>query len=489
MRKMNLNNQKHAPIYEALERFRKQHVVPFDVPGHKRGRGNPELVDFLGQRCVGIDVNSMKPLDNLCHPVSIIKEAEELTADAFGAAHSFLMVGGTTSAVQAMVLSACKAGDKIILPRNVHKSAINALVLCGAEPVYIDPKVDVKLGIPLGMELADVQKAMEENPDAKAVLINNPTYYGICSDLRALVKLAHAHKMLALVDEAHGTHFYFNETLPCSAMEAGADMASVSMHKSGGSLTQSSLLLLGPDVNEGYVSQIINLSQTTSASYLLMASLDISRRNLALRGHDSFAKVAEMSQYAREEINEIGGYYAYGRELINGGSVYDFDVTKLAVHTQSIGLAGIEVYDLLRDEYDIQIEFGDINNILAYISIGDHIQDIERLVGALADIRRLYAQPQRTLFSAEYITPAVVTTPQKAFYADKEAVPIRQCAGRICSEFVMCYPPGIPILAPGEIITKEIIDYIQYAQKKGCSMQGPESPDISTLNVLKEGTY
>ena len=199
---MNLKNQKRAPIYEALERFRRQHVVPFDVPGHKRGRGNPELVDFLGQRCVGIDVNSMKPLDNLCHPVSIIKEAEELAADAFGAAHSFLMVGGTTSAVQAMVLSCCKAGDKIILPRNVHKSAINALVLCGAVPVYIDPKVDVKLGIPLGMEMADVEKAMKENPDAKAVLINNPTYYGICSDLRSLVKLAHEHQMLALVDEA-----------------------------------------------------------------------------------------------------------------------------------------------------------------------------------------------------------------------------------------------------------------------------------------------
>ena len=446
-------------------------------------------MDFLGQRCVGIDVNSMKPLDNLCHPVSIIKEAEELAADAFGAAHSFLMVGGTTSAVQAMVLSCCKAGDKIILPRNVHKSAINALVLCGAVPVYIDPKVDVKLGIPLGMEMADVEKAMKENPDAKAVLINNPTYYGICSDLRSLVKLAHDHQMLALVDEAHGTHFYFHEDLPCSGMEAGADMASISMHKSGGSLTQSSLLLLGPQMNAGYVGQIINLSQTTSASYLLMSSLDLSRRNLALRGRSSFAKVAEMAQYAREEINEIGGYYAYGRELINGGSVYDFDVTKLAVHTQSIGLAGIEVYDLLRDEYDIQIEFGDINNILAYISIGDHIQDIERLVGALADIRRLYEQPEKELFSAEYITPMVVTTPQKAFYAEKEAMPIRQCAGRICSEFVMCYPPGIPILAPGEIITEDIIDYIQYAQEKGCSMQGPESSDISTLNVLKEGTY
>ena len=352
---MDLERQKKAPIYEALEKFRRQRVVPFDVPGHKRGRGNPELVELLGEKCVSLDVNSMKPLDNLCHPVSVIKDAEDLAADAFGAAQAFLMVGGTTSSVQSMILTACKPGDKIILPRNVHKSAINALVLCGAKPVYIDPKVDRELGIPLGMEAADVRAAIEANPDAVAVFINNPTYYGICSDLRALVELAHSHGMLALVDEAHGTHLYFGSGLPCSGMAAGADMAAVSMHKSGGSLTQSSILLCGPGVNAGYVGNIINLTQTTSGSYLLMASLDISRRNLAMRGEKSFARVVDMAEYARREINAIGGYYAYGSELKNGGSVYDFDVTKLAVNTRGIGLTGIEVYDLLRDEYDIQL--------------------------------------------------------------------------------------------------------------------------------------
>ncbi|MDD3230988.1 MAG: aminotransferase class I/II-fold pyridoxal phosphate-dependent enzyme [Oscillospiraceae bacterium] len=485
---MDIERQKCAPIYTALERFRKQRVVPFDVPGHKRGRGNPELVELLGERCVNIDVNSMKPLDNLCHPVSVIKEAEELAADAFGAAHAFLMVNGTTSSVQAMILSVCKPGDKIIMPRNVHKSAINALILCGAIPVYIDPKVDTHLGIPLGSELSDARAAVEANPDAVAILINNPTYYGICSDLKGLVKLAHEHHMLALVDEAHGTHLYFGPDLPCSAMEADADMSAVSMHKSGGSLTQSSILLVGPRVNAGYVGQIINLTQTTSASYLLMSSLDISRRNLALRGKESFAKVVNMAQYARHEINDVGGYYAYGTELINGGSIYDFDTTKLAVYTRGIGLTGIEVYDLLRDEYDIQIEFGDLSNMLAYISIGDRIQDIERLVGALADIRRLYSQPKSESFTAEYISPTVAVSPQKAFYAEKESLPIRETAGRICGESVMCYPPGIPMLAPGEVITQEIIDYILFAKEKGCSMQGPESPDISKLNVLKEVT-
>ena len=232
---MDLSRQNKAPLYDALERFRRLRVVPFDVPGHKRGRGNPQLVEFLGQKCVEVDVNSMKPLDNLCHPVSVIRDAEALAAEAFGAAHAFFMVGGTTGAVQSMVLTACKHGDKIIMPRNVHKSAINALVLCGAVPVYIDPKVDTKLGIPLGMELADVKKAVEENPDAKAILINNPSYYGICSDLKAIVDLAHQNGMMALVDEAHGTHLYFGEDLPLCGMAAGADMSAISMHKSGGS--------------------------------------------------------------------------------------------------------------------------------------------------------------------------------------------------------------------------------------------------------------
>ena len=174
-----MGNQYRAPIYEALEEFRKNRVVPFDVPGHKRGRGNPELVKLLGKQCVELDVNSMKPLDNLCHPVSVIKEAEELAAEAFGAAYAFLMVGGTTSAVQSMVLTASKKGEKIILPRNVHRSVINALVVNGATPIYVNPDVDKKLGIALGMKISQVEKAIEENPDAVAILVNNPTYYGI----------------------------------------------------------------------------------------------------------------------------------------------------------------------------------------------------------------------------------------------------------------------------------------------------------------------
>nr|WP_319488746.1 aminotransferase class I/II-fold pyridoxal phosphate-dependent enzyme [uncultured Caproiciproducens sp.] len=479
-------SQDSAPIYEALERFKAMRVLPFDVPGHKRGKGNPELTAFLGQQCLSVDVNSMKPLDNLCHPVSVIRDAEQLAAEAFGAKDAFFMVNGTTSAVQSMIMSVCKAGDKIIMPRNVHRSAINALVISGAIPVYVNPGINRQLGIPLGMSISDVEQAILENPDAKAVLVNNPTYYGICSDLRRITELAHRNDIAVLVDEAHGTHFYFNEHSPVSAMAAGADMAAVSMHKTGGSLTQSSLLLSNGRISKGRVRQIINLAQTTSGSYLLMSSLDISRRNLALRGKQMFQEVCSLAEYARAEINKIGGFYAFSKELINGDTVYDFDITKLSVHTRNIGRAGIEVYDILRDDYNIQIEFGDIGNILAIISVGDNMIAIERLVSSLSEIKRLYSKDQTGMFDHEYINPEVIMTPQQAFFADKRTVPIGESAGLVCSEFVMCYPPGIPILAPGEQITPEILDYIAYTKEKGCILTGTEDLHIETIRVVKE---
>ena len=479
-------SQTSAPIQEALERMKRARLVPFDVPGHKRGRGNPELAAFLGSACLDVDVNSMKMLDNLCHPVSVIRDAERLAAEAFRAAHAFFMVSGTTGSVQAMVLSAVGRGDKIIMPRNVHRSAINALILCGAIPIYVNPGIDDVLGIALGMRVEDVVAAIARHPDAKAVFVNNPTYYGICSDLRTITELAHANGMKVLVDEAHGTHLYFSDRLPVAAMDAGADMAAISMHKSGGSLTQSSLLLCSDSMPLGYVHQIINITQTTSASYLLLASLDISRRNLALRGREVVDKIIDLVAYARDEINAIGDYYAYGRELIDGAAVFDFDTTKLSIFTRPTGLAGIEVYDILRDDYDIQTEFGDIANLLAYVSVGDRPKDIERLVAALAEIRRNYRKDPSKTLKMEYIDPVVVCGPQDAFYAEKESLPIAKSCRRICSEFVMCYPPGIPILAPGEQITEEILTYIRYAKKKGCQITGPEDMSIQYLNVMTE---
>ncbi len=482
---MNMLSQQDTPIHRALDEQRLNRLAHFDVPGHKGGRGNKELKYFLGETTLSLDMNSMKPLDNLCHPVSVIKEAQQLAAQAFHADEAFFIVNGTTAAVQAMIMSCCKAKDKVILPRNVHRSAINALVVCGATPVYINPGTNKELGIPLGMSVKDVKKTILENPDAKAVLVNNPTYYGICSDLREIVKLAHENGMLVLVDEAHGTHFYFHEDLPVSAMEAGADMSAVSMHKTGGSLTQSSILLTKNSVNADYVRQVINLTQTTSGSYLLLSSLDIARKNLSLNGKAMFDKTIDLANYAREEINKLGGYYAFGNELVNYDTVYAFDQTKLSVHTRNIGLAGIEVYDLLRDDYGIQIEFGDIGNILAIISSGDRNLEIERLISALSEIKRLHEKDKAGLFDHEYINPQIVMGPQEAFYGKKRQVPIRESKGSVCGEFVMCYPPGIPILAPGEMITQDILNHIAYAKEKGCFMTGTQDMTIETINIVE----
>jgi arginine/lysine/ornithine decarboxylase len=269
-------------------------------------------------------------------------------------------------------------------------------------------------------------------------------------------------------------------------MKAGADMAAASMHKTGGSLTQSSILLCSKNINADYVRQIINLLQTTSSSYLLLSSLDLARRNLSIHGTEIFRKTIELANYARNEINQLSGYYAYSTELIDHNFVFDFDQTKLSIFTRDIGLAGIEVYDILRDEYGIQIEFGDIGNILAIVSSGDRKQDIERLISALLEIKRLYKKDASGMFNHEYINPKVIITPQKAFYANKKSVPMNESTGRVCAEFVMSYPPGIPILAPGEIITKEILDYIFYAKEKKCLLTGTQDMQLEHIFVVED---
>ncbi len=477
-------DQRRAPVYEALEQYRLSRVVPFDVPGHKQGRGAAELRGFLGERCLSVDVNSMKPLDNLMNPVSVIREAEELAADAFGASRAFFMVGGTTSCVQAMMMSALHEGDKVIMPRNVHKSAFGALVFTGARPVYVDPGADRALGIPLGMTASSLERAMDEHPDAKAVFILNPTYYGISPPLREIIELTHSRGMLALADEAHGTHFYFGKELPPAAMRLGADMSAISMHKTGGSLTQSSLLLVGQRADPDYVKTVINLTQTTSPSYLLISSLDIARRRLALDGEKVFSEALRLARYARGEINRLGGYRAFGPDLVESGAAAAFDETKLSVHTLGTGLAGIEVYNILRDDYGIQIELGDIGNILAIVSMGDTLANIERLVASLADIKRRFERDGHGMFDHEYVTPEVVMTPKEAFYAKSRRVALEDSQGAVSAEFLMTYPPGIPIFAPGELITRDALEHALYARERGCLMTGLKDASVAHIQVI-----
>ena len=216
-----------------------------------------------------------------------------------------------------------------------------------------------------------------------------------------------------------------------------------------------------------------------------MSSLDIARKALATEGRETFARVVSLAEYARGEINRIGGYYAFSREIIDGKYIYDFDTTKLSVNTLKIGLAGVEVYDLLRDDYGIQIEFGDMGNMLAIISVGDNHYAIERLVASLSEIKRLHGREGLGLLDHEYIPPVVRMTPQEAFYAPSSPLPIRETVGKISAEFVMCYPPGIPILAPGEEVTREALDYILYAKEKGSLVMGPQDMELNYLYTVK----
>ncbi|KNF09795.1 arginine decarboxylase SpeA [Gottschalkia purinilytica] len=479
-------NQNKTPLFDALKEYHARNVTPFDVPGHKHGKGLQEFKEFLGPKVLEVDVNSMKPLDNLNNPKSVIKNAQELAADAYSADHAFFLVNGTTSAVQAMIMAVCKPGDKIILPRNAHKSVVNGIILSGAEPVYIQPEINETLGMAMGISCESVEKAIIRHPDAKAILIINPTYYGVVSDVKNIVKIAHKNKIAVLVDEAHGAHFNFHQELPQDGIALGADMCAVSSHKTGGALTQSSLLLLNEGlINPNSVRTAIELTQTTSASYLLMSSLDVSRKVLAVKGKELLDKALKLSRYARKEINKIIGYYAFSKELIGEKGVFDFDETKLGINVSDLGLTGFEVYDMLRDEYNIQVEMGDIYNILAIISIGDDEDSINKLIYALRDVSDRFRGSKIVYDKTQILeNPEVVISPRNAFYSEKKVISLEEAEGEISGEFIMAYPPGIPIVAPGERITKKMIEYVEILKRQKTLLQGTEDSEINYIKVI-----
>lgn len=479
-------DQNRAPLFEAMKEYHKKNVIPFDVPGHKHGIGIKEMTDYFGDTMLELDVNAMKSLDNICNPIGVIKEAEELAAKAYGAEYGFFLVNGTTSGVQTMIMSACSPGDKIILPRNAHKSATTALILSGAIPVYIQPEINDELGIAMGVSVNEVRKTIEDHPDSKAIFLINPTYYGATSDLKSIIDMAHENDMAVLVDEAHGAHMKFHEELPLEAMDAGADMCAVSTHKTGGSLTQSSLLLLKEGlIYAKSVKTNLNLTQTTSASYLLMGSIDLARKQIATKGKEMLSRVLYLSRWAREEINKINGMYAFGKELIGTTGVFNFDETKLGVNVKKLGLTGFEVYDILRDEYNIQAELGDMYNILAIISLGDTEQSLKTLISALEDIAKKYKknkiiEGKRAILK----NPEVIVSPRDAYYSRKKIIRFEEAVGEVSGESIMTYPPGIPVVTPGERITKEMIEYVVRLKEEHSLLQGTEDPYIRYIKVL-----
>jgi arginine decarboxylase len=481
--------QQATPLFTALKNYVKADITPFHVPGHKYGKGLPEFCEFVGPNVLEIDLASgIMGLDSICNPLDVIKQSEELAAKAFGADHAHFLVNGTTSGIQAMMLTVAGPGDKIIIPRNAHRSAVGGLILSGARPVYIKPVIDDYMGIAMGITPESVRKALVEHPDAKAVFVINPTYYGVASNLKEIVEIAHSFGKPVIVDEAHGAHLKFHPSLPLSSMEAGADMSAASIHKLAGSMTQSSILLVKSQlIDDSSVKAAMNLTQTTSPSYPLMASLDVARKQLALEGEQLLTKAIKLSEKARKQLNEIQGIFVPGPEMIGKEGCQSYDPTKIIINIRELGLSGFEVENILRYDYRIQIELSDLYNILALITIGDSEKSIDILVSAIKDMAKKYKRKKLIQISAELPdSQELVVSPRFAFYSQKRKVNLEDSEGEISAEMLMAYPPGIPIICPGERITKEIIDYAKTLKANGCQLQGTEDPEARAIKVLSD---
>uniref|UniRef100_UPI003D1F802B aminotransferase class I/II-fold pyridoxal phosphate-dependent enzyme n=1 Tax=Kroppenstedtia sanguinis TaxID=1380684 RepID=UPI003D1F802B len=485
-----MSKQAQAPLFTRLQTHARKDPLQFHIPGHKKGRGmDPEFRRFMGDSALSIDLINIEPLDDLHHPHGVIQEAQDLAAEAFGADHTFFSVQGTSGAIMTMVMSVCHPGDQIIVPRNVHKSVLSALILAGGHPIFVHPVMDEKLGIAHGVTLQGVEEALHHHPDVKAILLINPTYFGIACHLEEIVDLAHSRGIPVLVDEAHGVHTHFHENLPLSAMQAGADMAATSVHKLGGSLTQSSVL----NVREGLihprrVQTMISMMTTTSTSYLLLASLDTARRYLATHGEERIGDALRLADLARRRINEIPGLRCVGREILGGEATYAMDETKLIIHLHSLDITGYDAETWLREQWNIEVELSDLYNLLCLITPGDTEDSIHRLVEALEGLsQEFYTERQGRVDSVRVPeVPVLAVSPRDAFYGETVPVPFTESAGRIIAEFIMIYPPGIPVLLPGEQITQENIEYITEHRDAGLPVQGPEDPQIRMVQVLKE---
>ncbi len=459
-----------TPFYTKLKEYALSDVVSHDVPGHKLGHIPNDLMDFAGNKLYQLDANAPRGLDNLNRPSGVILEATELMADAFGAEKAYFLTGGTTMGILSMIMSTCRAKEKIILPRNVHKSAINALILSGAVPIFVKPYIDQELGIANHMDYEEVKKAIEDNPDAMGVLVINPTYFGVTSDLEKIVNLAHEYDMKVMVDEAHGSHFPFSERLPIGSMEAGADLASCSLHKTVGSLTQSSILIAqGPMVDHVRLRSTINMIQSTSPSGLLLASLDVARKSMVFQGPEKLIKVIEMADKTREQINEIPGLKALGKAYFLSRNAFDYDETKIIVKVSDLGLTGFDVYKELFDEHHIQLELAETHLILAVLSIGTTQKDLDALVVALKKLSDTYMpmELEAIVPKIKYSYPEAYTRPREAYHAPKKYMPINQAVDEIAAESIMIYPPGIPIVIPGEVISQDILDDLDFYQRSG----------------------
>lgn len=485
-------SQAKTPLLDALRECANKNHAPFYAPGHKRGQGIPQqLADCFGSAVFRADLPELAELDNLFAPQGVIQSAQQLAAAAFGAEHTWFLVNGSTCGVEAAILATCTTGDKIILPRNVHSSAIAGLILSGAIPVFVNPEYDPVLDIAHSITSNGVATALEQHPDAKAVMMVYPTYYGVCGDVAAIATLAHQYNIPLLVDEAHGAHFAFHPDLPTPALRTGADLTVQSIHKVLGAMTQASMLhVQGSRVDIDRVSKALQLLQSTSPSYLLLASLDAARQQMALQGEHLMAKTLYLADTAKDQISQIPGLSILESVEATPGFVA-LDRTRLTVTVSGLGLTGFKADEILAQHHVIA-ELPSLQHLTFIISLGNTEADIELLVQAFTILSREHRGSSAQLPAplgakvTQIYTYSSLISPRNAFFSPTETLPLQKSCDRISAELVCPYPPGIPVLMPGEVITPAALGYLQQIQARGGFISGCADASFKSLKVLKQ---
>jgi arginine decarboxylase len=502
-------SQTTAPLLDALRAAVEHPRAAFHTPGHKRGQGAPDTLKMLlGAAVFEADLPELPELDNLFAPEGAILQAQMLAAAAFGAEQTWFLANGTTCGIEAAVLATCNPGDKLILPRNAHQAAIAALILSGAVPIFVEPAYDSTWTIAHSLTAAAVAIALEQHPDAKAVMMVYPTYYGACGEIKAIAQITHQYHIPLLVDEAHGAHFAFHPHLPIAALAAGADVTVQSTHKVLAALTQASMLhVQGRRIDRQRLSKALQLVQSTSPSYLLLASLDAARQQMAIQGQALMSRTLELADRARTQISQIPGLSVFQPACSTAGCVA-FDPTRLTIDVSQIGLTGFEADEILHQTLGVTAELPGLQHLMFIVTLGNTRQDIERLVNgfraladrALADralVDRAWADCSLGQSASQVnikkrfppISPIALTpnplSPRAAFFAKAETLPIEQTPNRISAELVCPYPPGIPVLFPGEVVTERAIAYLQQVIAAGGMITGCADSHLRTLSVVE----
>ena len=481
-----------TPLADAVLRYAGLGVLPMHTPGHKGGRGaHPVLRRFFTEEGLRSDVSLSAELDDLHAPTGCIRAAEELAAEAYGADAAYFMVNGTTGAVHTMLMAALAPGETILVPRNVHRSIVGAMILTGVRPIYMQPEIDTRLGIAMGVSLHTVEAAVREHPEARAALLVYPTYYGVVTELSAIADFLHAHDMLLLTDAAHGAHFAFSDELPPSAMAAGADLSAESTHKLLGSLTQTSMLLArGGLVSTERIRAASGIVQSTSPNELLLASLDLARAQMAEEGHVRLAEAIRAAEELRRSINEIEGLWAFGAEYMGADGMAALDPLKITVQVTGLGLSGFAAEEELRRR-NVACELADARNVLLLLSYADGERETERVLAALRGMAEEHAPMCTSRGAAAFLAlpplPETALLPRDAYFARSEHVDVGTAEGQIAAETIVFYPPGIPVLAPGDVIDGATLAYLRAMKAIGARVVGAADASLGTLTVIAKG--